>query len=128
MGDLDGLESVITIGWNAQSGRGDAAGWGDRVRRCAPAWRSTQPVVHWRRQARQGGLGGEALLALVPVEIASAPELASITASPPASSLPARRAGAGVIEIELGGGCRVRPDRDVDGQALQRVLELLRRR
>lgn len=32
----------------------------------------------------------------------------------------------GVIEIELG-GCRVRVDRDVDTEALQRVLELLRR-
>jgi hypothetical protein len=34
---------------------------------------------------------------------------------------------AGIIEIELG-GCRVRVDRDVDTEALQRVLELLRRR
>jgi transposase len=33
-----------------------------------------------------------------------------------------------MIEIELGGGCRVRVDREVDAEALQRVLELLRRR
>jgi len=82
----------------------------------------------WRRQARQGRLGGEALPALVPVEIGSAPELASAGAQQPALSLPAHRAGSGIIEIELGGGCRVRVDRDVDGEALQRVLELLRRR
>ncbi len=82
----------------------------------------------WRRQARQGRLGGGALPPLVPVEIASAPELASTVAPQPASSLPAHRAGAGIIEIDLGGGCRVRVDRDVDGEALQRVLELLRRR
>ncbi|MDA9481347.1 hypothetical protein XI07_04805 [Bradyrhizobium sp. CCBAU 11445] len=29
------------------------------------------------------------------------------------------------MEIELGGGCRVRIDRDVDGVALRRVLEFL---
>lgn len=34
----------------------------------------------------------------------------------------------GIIEIELSGGCRVRVDRDVDVEALQQVLELLRGR
>ena len=83
----------------------------------------------WRRQARQGRLGGETVSALVPVEIASTPAApASPCAPQPPSSPPAQRAGAGIIEIELGGGCRVRVDRDVDTEALQRVLELLRRR
>ena len=81
----------------------------------------------WRRQARQGRLGGEALPALVPVEITPAPVPVSIDAPQPASLPPTPRARAGIIEIELGGGCRVRVDRDVDGEALQRVLELLRR-
>lgn len=81
----------------------------------------------WRRQARQGRLGGEAMPALVPVEITSAPAPASTCAPQPLSSPPAQRARAGIIEIELG-GCRVRVDRDVDTEALQRVLELLRRR
>ena len=82
----------------------------------------------WRRQARQGRLGGDAAPALVPVEIT--PVVASISSREPqlASSPPAQRAMAGIIEIELGGGCRVRVDRDVDAEALQRVLELLRRR
>jgi transposase len=80
----------------------------------------------WRRQAREGRLGGETVAALVPVEIASTPAAASLCTSQPASS-PGPRGGAGIIEIELG-GCRVRVDRDVDGAALQRVLELLRRR
>ena len=80
----------------------------------------------WRRQARQGRLGSEALPALVPVKITSAPDLAS-TGAPPVPSSPAQRARAGLIEIELG-DCRVRVDRDVDTEALQRVLELLRRR
>ena len=76
----------------------------------------------WRRQARRGRLGGEAVPALVPVEITSTAASASTCApQQPPSSPPARRAGAGIIEIELGGGCRVRVDRDVDTEALQRV-------
>ena len=80
----------------------------------------------WRRQARQGRLGSEAVPALVPVEITPT-ALASTCASQPPSSPPQQRARAGMIEIEVG-GCRVRVDRDVDSEALQRVLELLRRR
>lgn len=80
-----------------------------------------------RRQARQGRLGGDAAPALVPVEIT--PVAAPIPSAPQPASLPAaQRARGGIIEIELGGGCRVRVDRDVDVEALQRVLELLRRR
>jgi transposase len=82
----------------------------------------------WRRQARQGRLGGEAVPALVPVEITPTPAPASTCAAQPPSLPPAQRARSGIIEIELGGGCRVRVDRDVDAEALQRVLELLRRR
>ena len=81
----------------------------------------------WRRQARNGRLGGETVAALVPVEIASTPAAASTCPPQPASSAAGPRAGAGIIEIELG-GYRVRVDRDVDGAALQRVLELLRPR
>lgn len=82
----------------------------------------------WRRQARQGRLGGKAMPALVPVEITSTPAAASTTCPPqPSSSPPAHRARAGIIEIQLG-GCRVRVDRDVDTEALQRVLKLLRQR
>jgi transposase len=81
----------------------------------------------WRRQARQGRLGGDAAPALVPVEIT--PVTAPMPSAPqPASSPAEQRARGGIIEIELGGGCRVRVDRDVDVEALQRVLELLRRR
>jgi transposase len=80
----------------------------------------------WRRQARQGRLGGAAVPALIPVEIVSALAPASTCAPQPPSS-PSQRARAGIIEIELG-GCRVWVDRDVDAGALQRVFELLRRR
>ena len=82
-------------------------------------------LFSWRRQARQGRLGGEAVPALVPVEITSPPTPAYGPQLP--SSPRAPRARAGIIEIELG-GCRVRVDRDVDAEALQRVLDLLRRR
>jgi transposase len=83
----------------------------------------------WRRQAREGRLGGEVVPALVPVEITSAAPAPAPTCAPqPPSSPPAQRPRAGIIEIELGGGCRVRVDREVDAEALQRVLELLRRR
>ena len=76
----------------------------------------------WRRQARQGRLG---VPALVPVEITSTAALACGPQLP--SSPRAPRARAGIIEIELG-DCRVRVDRDVNVEALQRVLDLLRRR
>jgi transposase len=88
---------------------------------------STSQLFTWRRLAREGRLSGDAVPALVPVEITSAPARASRCAPQPPSSPPAPLARAGIIEIELG-GCRVRVDRDVDTEALQRVLELLRRR
>jgi transposase len=56
-------------------------------------------LFNWRRQARQGRLGREA----VPVEITATPALASMCAPQPLSSLPARRTRSGIIEIELGG-------------------------
>ena len=87
----------------------------------------------WRRQAREGRLGGsEPAPLFVPVTIA--PELTpSVPAvAPPAPSAseaapahPPRRHRTGLIEIELGGGRRLRVDRDVDAQALRRVLDAL---
>ena len=89
---------------------------------------STSQLFTWRRLARNGRLSGDAVPALVPVEITSTAAPALTCAPQPPSSPPAQRARAGIIEIELGGGCRVRVDREVDAEALQRVLELLRRR
>src|ERR1700757_211055 len=74
----------------------------------------------WRRQARQGRLGGAAVPALVPVEITSTAAPASTCTPERPCSPPALRARAGIIEIELG-DCRVRVDRDVDTEALRRV-------
>jgi transposase len=59
---------------------------------------------------------------LVPVKIASAPAVSEKTAELlPSASLPRR----GMIEIDLGGGRCVRVDRDVDPEALGRVLDVL---
>jgi transposase len=88
---------------------------------------SASQLFTWRRLAREGRLSGDAVPALVPVEITSTLASASTCAPQPPSSPPAQSTKAGIIEIELG-GCRVRVDRDVDAEALQRVLELLRRR
>lgn len=55
----------------------------------------------WRRQARQGRLGGDAAPALVPVEITPVAAPISSSAPQPTSSPPAQRARAEIIEIEL---------------------------
>jgi transposase len=89
---------------------------------------SASQLFTWRRLAREDRLSGDAVPALVPVEIAFTPAPSSTCTPQPPSSPPAQRASVGIIEIELSGGCRVRVDRDVDAEALQRVLELLRRR
>ena len=88
---------------------------------------SASQLFTWRRLAREGRLSGDAVPALVPVEIAFPSAPAPMCAPQPPSSPPAQRARGGIIEIELCGGFRVRVDRDVDAEALQRVLELLRR-
>jgi transposase len=61
--------------------------------------------------------------ALIPVDV--------VAIEPPPGSEPAaperRRRRAGLIEIDLSGGRRVRVDRDVDVEALRRVLGVLGR-
>ena len=80
---------------------------------------------NWRWQFRKGALTELPRLQFVPLEIVqeSAPE-------PPPTAPSSVKAGrgpkrAGMMEIELGGGRRVRVDRDVDGDALRRVIEAL---
>ncbi|WP_411909950.1 IS66-like element accessory protein TnpA [Mesorhizobium sp. ESP6-5] len=61
---------------------------------------------------------------LVPVEIV--PAVPSPVEAPASSTSPGRsRRKGSIIEIELGGGRRVRVDRDVDTEALRRVLDAL---
>jgi transposase len=62
---------------------------------------------------------------LLPVEIAPQQPAAPIAPEEPAAAPARRRRKSGIIEIELGGGRRVRVDRDVDTEVLRRVLDLL---
>ncbi|MGE5150217.1 MAG: IS66-like element accessory protein TnpA [Rhodospirillaceae bacterium] len=94
-------------------------------------------VYKWRRLAELGVIGvpgASELPSFVAVEIAqevlSLPGPAAAEVKPVvATAAPRRRRQkAGLIEIELAGGRRVRVDRDVDAAALERVLDVLARR
>ena len=80
---------------------------------------------HRRRQFRKGVLTELPRLQFVPLEIveAAAPEPSPTLASSAKVGRSLKRGG--MMEIELGGGRRVRVDRDVDGDALRRVIEAL---
>jgi transposase len=73
-------------------------------------------VFTWRRLAREGRLG-DAGPAFMPVEITPVSGQTAPVASPP------RRTG--LIEIVLGRERRIRVDRDVDAEALLRVLQVV---
>jgi transposase-like protein len=79
---------------------------------------------HWRRQFRKGALTELPQLHFVPLEIVEA-----VTPEPPPGPMSAKAGRSlkrgGMMEIELGDGRRVRVDRDVDGDALRRVIEAL---
>jgi transposase len=93
-------------------------------------------VYKWRRLAELGIIGmpgASELPSFVAVEITK--DVRSLPALVPEGKPAAvdgaprrRRKKAGLIEIELGGGRRVRVDRDVDAAALERVLDVLARR
>ncbi len=74
-------------------------------------------VFTWRRLVREGRLGNDAGPAFLPVEITPVP----VQTTPGAS--PARRTG--LIEIVLRHGRRIRVDREVDPEALRRVLQVV---
>ena len=80
---------------------------------------------NWRRQFRKGALTELPQLRFVPLEIVegAAPEPSPLP--PPSAKAGRGPKRAGMMEIELGGGRRVRVDRDVDGDALRRVIEAL---
>jgi len=83
----------------------------------------------WRRQAREGRLGGaEQAPVFVPVVTKPEPDPGRCAPTLPASAAAdegRRRRRAGVIEIHLGDGRRLKVDRDVDAEALRRVLLVL---
>ena len=94
-------------------------------------------VYKWRRLAELGVIGvpgASELPSFVAVEIAEAvtslPAPVAEIKSAAANDAPRRRRRkkAGLIEIELESGRRVRVDRDVDAAALRRVLDVLTKR
>jgi transposase len=94
-------------------------------------------VYKWRRLAELGVIGvpgASELPSFVAVEIAQdvaslpAPAAAEAKLIATAEAPRRRRRKAGLMEIELAGGRRVRVDRDVDAAALERVLDVLARR
>jgi transposase len=86
-------------------------------------------VFTWRRQARRGELV-TADAVLMPVVVSDAAGAAGGVAVPlsPAPLRDGASCGRGLIEIELERGRRLRVDRDVDADALARVLDVLGRR
>jgi len=91
----------------------------------------------WRRLAELGVIGvpgASELPSFVAVEITKdarslpAPVLEDKPAATDNAPRRRRRKKAGLIEIELESGRRVRVDRDVDAAALARVLDVLARR
>lgn len=89
-------------------------------------------IFAWRKEARVDGLAIPAVPRLIPVQLAASPPLPSrvLPALAPTPPPPVRFAGrkAGMIEIDLGGGKRVRVDANVDAAALGRVLDVLGRK
>jgi transposase len=87
----------------------------------------TSQLFRWRKELCEQADVAEQRL--VPVEIAP-PMVVEAAAGPePRPPLRQRRkAGLIEIEIELGDGRRLRVDREVDAEALRRVLDVLDRR
>lgn len=89
-------------------------------------------IFAWRKEARVDGLAIPAVPRLIPVQLAASPPLPSrvLPALAPTPPPPVRFAGrkAGMIEIDLGGGKRVRVNANVDADALGRVLDVLGRK
>ena len=89
-------------------------------------------IFAWRKEARVDGLAIPGVPRLIPLQLAASPPLPSrvLPALAPTPPPPVRFAGrkAGMIEIDLGGGKRVRVDANVDADALGRVLDVLGRK
>ncbi len=90
-------------------------------------------IFAWRKEARVDGHAIPAVPRLIPVQLAASPPLPSSVLPAPLAQTPpppVRSTGrkAGMIEIDLGGGKRVRVDANVDADALGRVLDVLGRK
>ncbi len=85
-------------------------------------------IYTWRKQMLRVAMTGFAAVEIGPEAPAALPGPVQDAAAPPPLSAPAvasASAAAGVIEVELPSGVRLRLGPDVDGSALQRVLAAL---
>ena len=82
-------------------------------------------LYRWRRDAG-GGFASGPPMHLLPLRIVAATEESVPETAAPRASSKATRRRAGVIEIELSGGIRVKVSDDVSAAALRRVLSVLR--
>lgn len=81
---------------------------------------------NWQRQVRQGLLRPEQPTVFIPVQIAADPRpITTGGADAVASSVTRGSRRGGRMEIDLGSGRCIRVDRDVDTDALRRVLAVL---
>lgn len=80
-------------------------------------------LFRWRKELCNRVDAGSSQL--VPVEIVPAAAPPAVEAPAPSAPPGRRRRKSGIIEIELGSGRCVRVDRDVDAEALRRVLDAL---
>ena len=85
----------------------------------------TSQLFRWRKELCERTDAAEPRL--VPVEIAPPMVVETAAGSEPRPPLRQRRPS-GLIEIELKDGRRLRVDREVDAEALRRVLDVLERR
>ena len=87
-------------------------------------------VYTWRRQAREGLLVSPETPTFMPVRTLEAPNSAALPPEPertiePQASAAHQASQAGMIEIELGDGRRIRVGNDVNVVSLRRVLQAL---
>jgi transposase len=81
-------------------------------------------LFRWRKELCQ--ISAPSIPQLVPVEVVETPPAPSIPTEPPPVSRPRKKASN--VMIELGNGCRLRVESDVDIEALARILDVLERR
>ncbi len=95
---------------------------------------SRELLFGWRKEARVEGLAAPAVQRLIPVQIAPpSPLPSSLETHQPVAQTPSQSARSparksGLMEIDLGGGKRIRVDAHVDADALGRVLDVLGRK
>jgi hypothetical protein len=130
-GDLDRCSASMDAGretadrfrelWRRPGGFGDGTA----------SWAVGQPAVHLCVGLPGGRLGDE-VAALMPVEIAApsadSPTTIEERGHAAMAAFPRASKCAGLIVIEVGNGRRIRVDRDLDAEALGRVIDILDRR